>query len=65
MLVKPISAAFATAAFALCVSGFAAITPAGACSFNDVSGAGVTVTDCSGHYTRNSNAGADFSEVKG
>ncbi|MEO7853360.1 MAG: PEP-CTERM sorting domain-containing protein [Rubrivivax sp.] len=41
----------------------AAITPANTCSFADVSGIGVTVTDCSGYYTGNLNNGADFADV--
>lgn len=39
---------------------FAAITPANTCSFSDVSGAGVTVTDCTGYYVGNLNNAADF-----
>ncbi|HET6600007.1 MAG TPA: PEP-CTERM sorting domain-containing protein [Burkholderiaceae bacterium] len=42
----------------------AAITPASSCSFADVSGVGVTVTDCSGYYVGNLNNAADFGDVK-
>jgi hypothetical protein len=41
-----------------------AITPADSCSFGDVSGAGVTVSDCSGYYLGNLNNAADFPAVK-
>lgn len=42
----------------------AAITPANTCSFSDVSGAGITVTDCSGYYVGNLNNAANFPDVK-
>ena len=45
-------------------SANAAITPASTCSFSDVSGLGVTVTDCSGYYVGNLNNNADFPDVK-
>lgn len=54
----------ALAALALATPTFAAITPASTCSFSDVSGTGVTVTDCSGYYTGNLNNASDFSSVK-
>ena len=41
-----------------------AITPASSCSFADVSGVGVTVTDCIGYYTGNLDNAADFAAVK-
>jgi hypothetical protein len=57
-----------TIAAAAAAIGFSApalaITPANTCSFGDVSGAGVTVTDCSGYYVGNLNNGADFAAVK-
>lgn len=52
------------AALAWSLPAAAAITPANTCSFADVSGAGVTVTDCSGYYVGNLNNGADFADVK-
>jgi hypothetical protein len=55
----------AAAAAAVTLSAPAlAITPANNCSFGDVSGAGVTVTDCSGYYIGNLNNNADFAAVK-
>jgi hypothetical protein len=63
MISKLTSVALATAAFALSAPAFAAITPASTCSFSDVSGAGVTVTDCSGYYTGNLNNAARFPDV--
>ena len=64
MISKLTSVALAMAAFALSAPAFAAITPASTCSFSDVSGTGVTVTDCSGYYTGNLNNAADFPDVK-
>jgi PEP-CTERM motif len=61
---KMSSSALAAAALMFAAPAFAAITPANACSFSDVSGAGVTVTDCSGYYTGNLNNNADFADVK-
>jgi hypothetical protein len=54
----------AAAAIAFSAPSLAAITPANTCSFSDISGAGITVTDCSGYYTGNLNNGADFPDVK-
>jgi hypothetical protein len=64
MIAKLTSVAVATAAFALSAPAFAAIPPANTCSFSDVSGTGVTVTDCSGYYIGNLNNAADFPDVK-
>ena len=66
---KPIISRFSTFIAALAViavsgSVQAAITPVSSCSFSDVFGAGVTVTDCSGYYTGNLNNNADFPDVK-
>jgi hypothetical protein len=46
------------------MSAQAAIPPANTCSFSDVSGPGVAVTDCSGYYTGNLNNAANFADVK-
>jgi hypothetical protein len=64
MLNKLTTIAAAAAAIAFSAPSLAAITPANTCSFSDVSGAGITVTDCSGYYTGNLNNGSDFSDVK-
>lgn len=64
MISKLTSAAFAAAVVLCSAPAIAAITPASSCSFGDVSGAGVTVTDCSGYYTGNLNNAATFSDVK-
>jgi hypothetical protein len=64
MIAKLTSATFAAAALAFAAPAFAAITPANTCSFVDLSGTGVTVTDCSGYYTGNLNNAANFSNVK-
>ncbi|MEO6030533.1 MAG: PEP-CTERM sorting domain-containing protein [Burkholderiaceae bacterium] len=57
------SIALAAMAF-VAVPAQAAIAPLNGCSFADVSGAGVTVTDCSGYYVGNLNNNSDFSDVK-
>lgn len=64
MITKLSSIALAVAAIGFAAPSFAAITPANTCSFADVSGTGVTVTDCSGYYTGNLNNNADFPDVK-
>jgi len=58
------SIALAAAAVVLSAPSFAAINPANSCSFGDISGAGVTVNDCTGYYVGNLNNGADFADVK-
>lgn len=63
MLNKLTTIAAAAAAVAFSAPALA-ITPANSCSFGDVSGAGITVTDCSGYYVGNLNNGADFGDVK-
>lgn len=64
MISKLTSIALAAAAIGFASPSFAAITPANTCSFADVSGTGVTVTNCSGYYTGNLNNAADFPDVK-
>jgi PEP-CTERM motif len=64
MINKLTSVAFAAAALAFAAPSFAAIAPANTCSFSDITGAGVTVTDCSGYYVGNLNNNADFADVK-
>ena len=57
----------ASAATTLMIAAFpvhAAIVPASTCSFADMSGTGLTVTDCSGYYVGNLNNNADFADVK-
>lgn len=60
MLSQLKTSALAAAAAALFASPAFAITPANDCSFGDVSGAGVAVTDCTGYYIGNLNNAADF-----
>ncbi len=64
MINKLTSVALAAAALAFAAPSFAAIAPANTCSFSDISGAGVTVTDCSGYYVGNLNNNSDFADVK-
>ena len=59
-----ILASAATALMIAAVPADAAIVPASACSFADVSGTGLTVTDCSGYYVGNLNNNSDFPDVK-
>ena len=57
----------ASAASALMIAAFpahAAIVPASTCSFADLSGTGLAVTDCSGYYVGNLNNNADFANIK-
>lgn len=61
---KYASITLAVAALISSAAASAAIVPASTCSFSDVSGIGVTVTDCSGYYTGNLNGSAEFSDVK-
>ncbi len=61
---RSILASAATALMIAAVPAHAAIVPASTCSFTDVSGIGLTVTDCSGYYIGNLNNNADFADVK-
>ncbi len=64
MVNKFCAAALSAATMAMAAPAFAAIPPANTCSFTDVSGVGVSVTDCSGYYVGNLNNNADFADVK-
>lgn len=58
-----LGACVAAATLAFAAPSFA-ITPANTCSFSDVSGAGITVTDCTGYYVGNLDNAASFAAVK-
>jgi hypothetical protein len=64
MITRLSTLALAAAALSFTLPAAADITPANSCSFADVTGTGVTVTDCSGYYTGNLNNNADFADVK-
>ena len=61
---RAILASAATVLMIAAVPADAAIVPASTCSFVDVSGVGLTVTDCSGYYVGNLNNNANFAAVK-
>lgn len=63
-LAPTLLACAATALVIAAVPAHAAIAPASTCSFADVAGTGLTVTDCSGYYVGNLNNNADFADVK-
>jgi len=64
MISKLASLALLVGASAIALPSAAAITAANTCSFSDVAGFGVTVTDCTGYYTGNLNNAAEFADVK-